>query len=155
MHSTIKWILTKFHFYNNKKWNSMQLYYKKNCFDAAWKMKNWGYFMLRLMCNSENLSLIELEFGVKVKAVLQGMLFWTFFQVVPFLENLHLMHKIWGKSEGKNILKCFETLQKNEKKKSHCLQHPASWRYCFARKAKRSLARINRVLKLMIGTAFT
>ena len=31
--------------------------------------------MLRLMCNSENLSLIELEFGVKVKAVLQGMLF--------------------------------------------------------------------------------
>ena len=73
--------------------------------------------MLRLMCNSENLSLIELEFGVKVKAVLQGMLFWTFFQVVPFLENLHLMHKIWGKSEGKNILKCcYETLQKNEKK---------------------------------------
>ena len=75
--------------------------------------------MLRLMCNSENLSLIELEFGVKVKAVLQGMLFWTFFQVVPFLENLHLMHKIWGKSEGKNILKCcYETLQKNKKKKN-------------------------------------
>ena len=110
--------------------------------------------MLRLMCNSENLSLIELEFGVKVKAVLQGMLFLRlFFQVVE-ARKLAFDAQNMGKVEGKITLKYYY-FRKREKK-SHCLQHPASWlRCCFARFAKQSLARINRVLKLMIGTAFT
>ena len=70
--------------------------------------------MLRLMCNSENLSLIELEFGVKVKAVLQGMLFWDFFFKWLKQENLHLMHKIWGKSKEKSPLSIV-TLEREKK----------------------------------------
>ena len=53
--------------------------------------------MLRLMCNSENLSLIELEFGVKVKAVLQGMLFWTFFSSGSFFRKLAFDAQNMGK----------------------------------------------------------
>ena len=61
--------------------------------------------MLRLMCNSENLSLIELEFGVKVKAVLQGMLFLRlFFQVVE-ARKLAFDAQNMGKVEGKITLK--------------------------------------------------
>ena len=75
--------------------------------------------MLRLMCNSENLSLIELEFGVKVKAVLQGMLFWDFFFKWLKQENLHLMHKIWGKSKEKSPLSIV-TLEREKKNRIVC-----------------------------------